>query len=61
MAGPVFDGTVQLTDRLGVLPATEDTEGAAGRPGGSMTLVSVIVTAMVSLPPLPSSALTVTA
>ena len=35
MAGPVFDGAVQLTDRLVVLPTTEDTEGAAGRAGGS--------------------------
>ena len=34
MAGPVFDGAVQVTNRLVVLPATEDTEGAAGRPGG---------------------------
>ena len=34
MAGPVFVGAVQVTDRLVVLPATEDTEGAAGRPGG---------------------------
>ena len=37
-----------------MLPATGDTEGAAGRPGSSLTLVRVIVTAMVSVPPLPS-------
>ena len=61
MAGrPVFDGAVQLTDRLVVLFATEDTEGAAGRAGGSLTSVTVMVTAIVSVPLLPSSALTVT-
>ena len=61
MAGPLFDGVVQFTDRLSVVPAVAVTEGAAGRSGGSMTLVSVIVTAMVSVPPLSSSAFSVTA
>ena len=35
--------------------------GASGAPGGSSTSVSVIVTSMQSLPPLPSLAVTVTA
>ena len=51
MAGPVFDGAVQITDRLVVLPETEDTEGAAGRAGGSATSVTVMVTVIVSVPP----------
>ena len=45
MAGrPVFSGAVQVTNRLVVLSATEDTEGAAGRAGGSATSVRSIVT-----------------
>ena len=60
MAGPVFVGAVQVTSRLVVDPAVAVTEGAAGRPGGSSTSVTVIVTVTVSVPPLPSSALTMT-
>ena len=60
MAGPVFVGAVQLTSRLVFDPAVADTVGAAGMPGGSSTSVTVIVTVMVSVPPLPSSALTMT-
>ena len=63
MAGrPVFGGAVQLTFRLVVDPGVADTEGAAGGVfGGSLTFVTLIVTAMVSVAPLPSSAFTVTA
>ena len=60
MAGPVFDGAVQFTSRLSVVPAAAVTEGAAGRSGGSSTSVRSIVTARVSLPPLSSSAFSVT-
>ena len=60
MSGPVFDGAVQFTDRLVGLPSTAVTEGAAGRPGGSSTSVMVMVTARVSVPPLSSSAFSVT-
>ena len=60
MAGPVFSGAVQVTSRLVLDPAVAVTEGANGRPGGSSTSVRVIVTVMVSVPPLPSSALTMT-
>ena len=60
MAGPVFVGAVQLTSRLVLDPAVAVTEGAAGRPGGSFTSVTVIVTVTVSVPPLLSSALTMT-
>ena len=60
IAGPVFVGATQATFRLVVDPAVGDTVGAAGMPGGSSTSVTVIVTVMVSVPPLPSSALTVT-
>ena len=59
MAGPVFVGAVQLTSRLVVDPPSV-TEGAAGTPGGSFTSVTVIVTVTVSVPPLLSSALTMT-
>ena len=62
MAGrPAFDGAVQLTSRLVADPGVADTEGAAGATGGSFTSVIPIVTAMVSVSPLPSSAFTVTA
>ena len=60
MSGPVFAGAVQVTIRLLFDPGLADTEGGAGTPGGSSTSVTVIVTAMVSVPSLPSSALTVT-
>ena len=46
---PVFDGAVQLTDRLVVLFKTDDTTGAAGVSGGSSTSVRLMVTAMVAL------------
>ena len=59
MAGlPVFAGAVQETSRL-VVEAAE-TRGRAGAAGGSATSVRVMVTATVSLPPLPSSTLMVT-
>ena len=61
MAGrPVFSGAVQVTNRLVVLSATEDTEGAAGRAGGSFTSVTLIVMEAVAVPPWPSSTLTIT-
>ena len=60
MAGPVFDGAAQLASRLVLDPAVAVTEGAAGTPGGSFTSVTVIVTVTVSVPPLLSSALTMT-
>ena len=60
MAGPVLVGALQLTVKLVFDPEVPDTEGAAGVPGGSLTSVMVIVTVMVSVPLLPSSALTTT-
>ena len=58
MSGPVLAGAAQETSRLrGAVPAV--TVGAAGSPGGSMTLVMVTVTGMVLLPLCPSAALTV--
>ena len=60
MSGPVLSGAAQLTVRLVVDPAVPDTEGAAGRPGASFTSVMVIVTVIVSVPPLLSSALMTT-
>ena len=42
MAGPVFDGAAQLTSRLVSDPAVADTEGAAGRPGGSVPPPAVL-------------------
>ena len=47
-------GVVQVTFRV-VLPVTV-TVGAAGESGGSSTSLIVSVTAIVALPPLPSSA-----
>ena len=60
MAGPVFDGAVQVTSRLVLDPTVADTEGTAGRPGGSFTSVTVIVTVTVAVPPAPSEAVTMT-
>ena len=57
---PVLSGAVQITDRLSLLPVTGVTVGAPGADGGSSTSVTLIVTASVSVPPFPSSALTVT-
>ena len=57
VGGAVLDDAAHLTSRLVVDPAVGDTVGAAG---GSSTSVTLIVTAMVSVPPLLSSALTVT-
>ena len=55
MAGPVFAGAVQVTDRLVVLLATEDTEGAAGRPGGSGATALVTAVAATTRLPLPAA------
>ena len=60
MAGPVFVGAVQLTSRLVLDPAVAVTEGAAGRRRGLVHVRTVIVTVTVSVPPLLSSALTMT-
>ena len=60
MAGPAFDGAVQLTSRLVLDPAVAVTEGCAGTSGGSFTSVTVIVTVTVSAAPAPSTALTMT-
>ena len=60
MAGPVFVGAVQVTSRLVVDPAVATPRAPPGCPGGSFTSVTVIVTVTVSVPPLPSSALTMT-
>ena len=61
MAGrPVFDGALQLTDRLSVALGVAVTVGAAGASGGSSTSVRLIVTAADTLT-LPSSTVTVTA
>ena len=57
MAGPVLSGTLQVTFRL--LGEATDTVGAAGLPGGSSTSVTLMTTPMLSVPPLPSSTLTV--
>ncbi len=57
---PVLAGAAQLTSRLVVLPEVAVTEGIAGATGFSSALSTVIVTAIVSEPPLPSSAFTVT-
>ena len=59
--GPVFAGALQFTDRLVGLPSTGDTVGAPGGPGGSSTSVTLTVTAIVAVPPRPSSAFTVNA
>ena len=53
-------GAVQLTSRLVVLPGVADTDGAAGAAGASNRSKTLRVTSTVSVPPLPSSALTVT-
>ena len=50
-------GARQVTVRLVVELAA--TAGAAGLPGGSLTLSTVTVTASLSVPPLPSLAVTV--
>ena len=58
---PVFDGAVQVTSRLVVLPEVAVTVGAAGASGVSVVvLVTVMVTAIVSEPPLRSLTLSVT-
>ena len=57
---PALAGAVQLTSRLVVEPAVAVTVGAFGAIGGSLTSVSVIVTVVTAVPPLLSSAVTVT-
>ena len=59
MSGPLFAGSVDVTDRLVVDPATGVTVGSAGASGGSSTSPTFTVTAMVAVSPLPSSAFTV--
>ena len=61
MAGPVFSGAFQLTVRL-LCPSVSaaSTVGASGFPGASFTSVTVMVTMMVSVPPLPSLTVTLT-
>ena len=58
---PALAGALQLTSRLSVVLAVAVTVGTPGAAGGSSSSVTLMVTATVSLPPLPSSALTVTA
>ena len=53
-------GAVQLTSRLVVLPEVAVTVGIAGATGFSSALSTVIVTAIVAEPLLPSMAFTVT-
>ena len=60
MSGPVFTGASHSTLRTVSNPPIAITEGAAGCPGGSVTSVTVIVTVTVAVPPLVSSALTMT-
>ena len=61
MSGPPFSpGFTQLTFRLSVVPGFAVTVGFAGLADFSSMSVRVIVTAMVSVPPVPSSAFTVT-
>ena len=55
-----MSGALQLTSRLVVLPEVADTDGAAGATGASSWSATLMVTSTVSVPPLPSSALTVT-
>ena len=57
---PVLAGAGQLTSRLVVLPEVAVTVGIAGATGFSTSLSTLIVTAIVSEPPLLSSAFTVT-
>ena len=58
---PALAGAVQLTLRLVAEPEAATTVGSAGAAvGGSSTSVRVIVTVVTALPPLPSSAVTVT-
>ena len=57
---PALAGAVQVTLRLVVEPEAAVTVGADGATGGSSTSVSVIVTVATAVPPLPSSAVTVT-
>ena len=62
MSGPPFrPGFVQVTSRLVVEPGVAPTDGAAGLAGCSSASVTLIVTAMLSAPPLPSETETVTA
>ena len=53
----VVVGALHVTVRLVVELAV--TAGAAGLPGGSLTLFTVTVTATLPVPPLPSLAVTV--
>ena len=56
---PVLSGAIQRTERLVAVPATAETVGAAGAKGGSSTSVRVTVIRRRAIPPLPSSATTV--
>ena len=53
MAGPVFSGSLQLTSRLLLDFGVARTVGRAGVAGASGTFVTLIVTALASLPPWP--------
>ena len=57
----MLPGAVQRTSRLVVIPEVAATVGATGASGISTALVTVIVTATVSVPLLLSSAFTRTA
>ena len=57
MGGPEFDGALQVTERLVVVK--EATFGGEGRPGAGWSS-RLMVTAMLSVPPLPSLTVTVT-
>ena len=60
MSGPVLSGSVQLTSRLLLDPCVARTVGRAGLDGASGTSVTLIVTAVASVPPCPSETVTVT-
>ena len=57
---PALAGALQLTSRLVPEPAIDFTVGAVGATGGSATSVKVMVTVVTAVPPLLSSAVTVT-
>ena len=57
---PVLAGTIQLTSRLVALPEVAVTVGAFGASGGSSRSSTFRVTAIESVPPLPSVTVSVT-
>ena len=60
MAGPVFSGAFQLTSRLLLDPGVARTVGRSGVDGASGTFVTLIVTAIASVPPCLSETVIVT-